>query len=174
MKTEIPRKEEDKYVQYHDSQKQLKVPFVMYADFESILESLEKNKIEACTERLNNHVPSWFCVYSKFTYAGVPDPLKVHRGKDCIEVFVDHISVEVKRFHSLYPAQPMVTLTDILQREHDKATECYICKKSFDNPERNWNVRDHCHYTGLYKGAAHNNCNLKYKILKIPVEYEGW
>ena len=25
-------------------------------------------------------------------------------------------------------------------------------------------VRDHCHYTGLYRGATHNNCNLKYRI----------
>ena len=27
-------------------------------------------------------------------------------------------------------------------------------------------VRDHCHYTGKYPGAAHNICNLRYKISK--------
>ena len=31
-------------------------------------------------------------------------------------------------------------------------------------------VRDHCHYTGKYRGAAHSKCNLEYKIVKeIPV-----
>ena len=31
-------------------------------------------------------------------------------------------------------------------------------------------VRDHCHYTGEYRGAAHSRCNLKYNIPKdIPV-----
>ena len=25
-------------------------------------------------------------------------------------------------------------------------------------------ARDHCHYTGEYKGAAHNICNLKYCV----------
>ena len=29
-------------------------------------------------------------------------------------------------------------------------------------------VRDHCHYTGKYRGAAHDICNLRYKIPKIP------
>ena len=27
-------------------------------------------------------------------------------------------------------------------------------------------VRDHCYYTGKYRGAAHSNCNLNYKIPK--------
>ena len=26
--------------------------------------------------------------------------------------------------------------------------------------------RDHCHYTGKYRGAAHSKCNLSYKIVK--------
>ena len=35
-------------------------------------------------------------------------------------------------------------------------------------------VRDHCHYTGKYRGAAHNNCNLNYKIPKeIPVVFHN-
>ena len=34
----------------------------------------------------------------------------------------------------------------------------------------NYKVRDHCHYTGKYRGAAHNICNLRYKVPKeIPV-----
>ena len=33
-------------------------------------------------------------------------------------------------------------------------------------------VRDHCHYTGRYRGAAHDICNLRYKIPKeIPVVF---
>ena len=35
-------------------------------------------------------------------------------------------------------------------------------------------VRDHCHYTGKYRGAAHNNCNLNYKTPKeIPVVFHN-
>ena len=46
----------------------------------------------------------------------VPDPLKIIRGKDCVERFVDHIEAEVKRLHSLYPEQPMIPLTEVIER----------------------------------------------------------
>ena len=45
--------------------------------------------------------------------------------------------------------------------EHEAAEKCHIFLKEFNDP-KNKTVRDHCHYTGLYRGAAHNNCNLKY------------
>ena len=35
-------------------------------------------------------------------------------------------------------------------------------------------VRDHCHFTGKYRGAAHSTCNLRYKIPKnIPVIFQN-
>ena len=46
-------------------------------------------------------------------------------------------------------------------------------QKSFstDNNNKKYHkVKDHCHYTGKYRGAAHDICNLRYKIPKeIPV-----
>ena len=51
-------------------------------------------------------------------------------------------------------------------------TEQEICKKEFN--EKNYNVRDHCHYTGKCRGAAHNICNLRYKIPKeIPAVFHN-
>ena len=35
-------------------------------------------------------------------------------------------------------------------------------------------VRDHCHYTGIYRDPAHSNCNLNYKESKeIPVVFHN-
>ena len=44
-------------------------------------------------------------------------------------------------------------------------------KKQFKKMQK---VRDHCHYTGKYRGATHTNCNLKYKTTKkIPVVFHN-
>ena len=94
-------------------------------------------------------------------------------GKACVEKFVEYIEEEVKRLYETFPRQPMTKLIDVLKREHEAAEKCHICLKGFNDP-RNRKVRDHCHYTGLYRGTAHNNCNLKYKIPDhIPIVFHN-
>ena len=86
-----------------------------------------------------------------------------------MEKFVEYIEKEVKRLYETFPRQPMTKLTDVQKREHEAAEKCHICLKEFNDP-RNRKVRDHGHYTGLYRGAARNNCDLRYRILEhIPV-----
>ena len=69
----------------------------------------------------------------------------------------------------------MISLTTEEKVHYNKQKVYYICKKEFDNNDNNkkqQEVRDHCHYTGKYRGAAHNICNLRYKIPKeIPVVF---
>ena len=55
---------------------------------------------------------------------------------------------------------------------------CYICKEKFENKylkdKKYRKVRDHCHYTGKYRGAVHSICNLKYNIPnKIPIVFHN-
>ena len=77
-------------MKFHHGKKKFKVPFIMSADFESILEPIQAtnpNPEESYTKEINKHIPSSFCVYSKSTYGKVENPLKLHRAKDCVEVF---------------------------------------------------------------------------------------
>ena len=68
----------------------------------------------------------------------------------------------------------MISLTKEEKIHYNKQKVCYICKKEFDNNKKQQQVRDHCHYTGKYRGAAHNICNLRYKIPKeIPVVFHN-
>ena len=70
-----------------------------------------------------------------------------------------------------YEKKKMIPLTAKEEIYHNKQKICYTCKKEFNNNDKKQQkVRDHCHYTGKYRGAAHNICNLRYKVCKeIPV-----
>ena len=66
----------------------------------------------------------------------------------------------------------MAPLTKSQIKEYKRATKCHVCLKPFSKKERK--VRDHCHHSGLYQGAAHSSCNLKYKIPNyIPVVFHN-
>ena len=73
----------------------------------------------------------------------------------------------------IFTQQPMIELTDVLKREHEAAEKCYIRLKEFNDPHIK-KVRGHCYYTGFSRGAAHNNCNLKYRIPDhIPILFHN-
>lgn len=55
-------------------------------------------------------------------------------------------------------------LTKEEQQEFYYAEFCHICEKELyddDSTGEMLKVRDHCHFTGKYRGAAHNFCNLQ-------------
>ena len=65
-------------IEFYDGQNQFKVPFMMYADFEAIsapIQDLSPDPSEPYTKEVNKHIPSGYCVYSKFTYGEVEAPL---------------------------------------------------------------------------------------------------
>ena len=64
---------------------------MLYKYFESILKPVDErykekmNRMKAdrkgktpCTEKINTHVPSGWCVHSFFAYGDVPNPLKIY------------------------------------------------------------------------------------------------
>ena len=68
----------------------------------------------------------------------------MYRGKNCVEMFIENVEDEVKRFYATFPQQPMTKLTDMLKREYKAAEKCHICLREFNNPECR-KVRNHCH-----------------------------
>ena len=74
-------------VEYSDGQFQFKVLFIMYAEFESILEPIQglgNNPRISAARGINVHAPSGWCVRSEFAYSKVKDPMTLYRGKDCV------------------------------------------------------------------------------------------
>ena len=72
-----------------------------------------------------------------------------------------------------YEKKKIIALTKEEKINYNKEKICYICKKEFNmSDKKHHKVRDHCHYTGKYRGAAHDICNLRYEVPKeIPVVF---
>ena len=74
---EMPHK--NPIIEYSDGQFQFKVPFIIYADFESILEPIQgpgNNPMISSMRGVNVLTQSGWCFYSKFAYGKVTNPLK--------------------------------------------------------------------------------------------------
>ena len=97
-----------------------------------------------------------------------------------MEMFCQDLKDEAMKIIN-YEKKEMIPLTDEEKETHENQKICYICEQEFCTDENNkkefklkQKVRDHCHYTGKYRGAAHSICNLHWKILnKIPVVFHN-
>ena len=113
-------------VEFYDGQNQFKAPFMMYADFESILMPIKgagANPNQPYTTKVNQHVPSGWCVYSKFAYGDVKGPLPIYRGEDCVKRFCDHIMHEAHRLYHMFPEKPTDPLTNRQWKKYKKMKE---------------------------------------------------
>ena len=87
---------------------------MMYTDFEVILRPVHgptPNPNEQYTKEVNWHIPSGFCLCSKFAYGDVKDPLKLYRGTDCEQVFCNYVKKEVRRLYHMFSERHMELLT---------------------------------------------------------------
>ena len=78
VRVEMPK--QGSTIEFKDGQNRFKVSFIMYADFESILDPIESpnpDPNQPYSQNVNQHTPSGWCVYSKFAYGDVEDPLKL-------------------------------------------------------------------------------------------------
>ena len=74
-----------------------------------------------------------------------------------MQQFVESLEKDVKEIANI-PKADMIFGKEEAERFNEE-TECWICGEDLNDDK----VRDHCHFTGRYRGAAHNLCNLKYK-----------
>ena len=92
VRVEMPK--QGSTVEFKDGQNQFRVPFIMYADFESILEPMSlqgsgsPNPNQPYTNEVNEPTPSRWCIYSKFAYGDVVTPLRTYRGLIASKLYV--------------------------------------------------------------------------------------
>ena len=162
----------------------LPVPFAIYADFEAITEKIDScqpSDGQSYTRSYQSHKACGYgyklvCRYDN-TFS---KPVEIYRGEDCIEKFIMKMLSEVEDCQRIVRDRFQKPLFMTVQNERDFQISkvCHICERKFNEQKPSkQKVRDHCHITGKYRGAAHSDCNLKWAIsaekLKIPVIFHN-
>ncbi|XP_055307001.1 uncharacterized protein LOC129572785 [Sitodiplosis mosellana] len=157
----------------------IEVPFIIYADIESLLLSettnqLDEYKIPKGT--IQKHIANSI---GYFFHARFDENLSHYdgfSGPDCVDQFIERLlflaeNVVWPKIHEI----EAMSLSEEEENDFQDADVCHICKKEFYFKSNMWNkVRDHCHLSGRYRGASHSECNLKFQISKsVPVVFHN-
>ena len=165
-------------IKYNHGEKSMKVPFIIYADLECLLEKIStciNNPNESSTTKINKHTPSGYLIFTSCSFDESKNKLNYYRGKDCMKRFCIDLKEHATRMIN-DEKKKIIPFTKEEKINYNDQKVCYICKKEFDTIDttnssslerkKHHKVRDHCRYVGKYRGAAHNICNLRYNIPK--------
>ena len=132
------------------------------------------NPNESSTTKINKHTPLGYSIFTSCSFDESKNKLNYYRGRDCMKKSCKDLKEHATRIIN-YEKKKIIPLTKEEKLNYNDQKICYICKKEFDKSDKKHHkVRDHCHYTGKYSGAAHNICNLRYKVPKeIPIEFHN-
>lgn len=171
VRTVLP--DEGTLIQFTHYERMHDIPFVIYADFESLLQPTSGESglgTSSSSTLLHHHVPSAFAYYIVCSFDSSLNKYVCHRGSDCVEKFLENLQRDVAQIHEKINSPIPMTLTEEDKQNFSKSKVCFICEKAlFDDK-----VRDHCHLTGRYRGAAHSYCNIRFKLPKfIPVFFHN-
>ena len=143
-----------------------KAPFAIYADFESLIKPMDNcdpDPNKSYTKKYQKHEPISFSYYILCSIYGVYKSIlrKYTKTKpedaDAMDVFIKWLEEDIKAIANIKEKEMIFTEED--RKQFNKASDCWICGEYLGNDR----VRDHCHFTGRYRGPAHNSCNLKYR-----------
>ena len=166
------------YLNFKNYYKKLPIPFVVYADFECFTKTINSctpNPKKSYNYNYQKHEPSGFCLYVKSIVTGIHiKPIiytKNFEDENIAKIFVEKIVEVTKSIYNDFYCRPKpLRLNSEEQKLFQQAKTCHICSFELKNDK----VRDHCHFTGKYRGAAHCKCNLMCKKPKIlPVIFHN-
>ena len=159
-------------LKFKNIQNMVECPIKIIFDFESFL--VKSDKVSGKTELYQVHKPSAFCIYVVSRVEGFSmDPITYvceNENDDVSKVFTEELERISKVIYERFKESKKMIFDEKAKKLHDSQSRCYACDEEFDNSKEYCKVRDHCHYTGKYRGALHSKCNLRLKRTKtIPV-----
>ena len=168
---------------YSPGGKSLKVPFIIYADLQCLLKKeqpCQNSPKNSYTQRKAKHKASSYSLSLISSFDEKKNRHKFYRRKDCIKRFCNYLKELATKIVN-YREEEMTQLKDKEVTLYESQNVCHICKEKFCYDRNNKSeyalyhkVRDHCPYTGKFRGAAANIYSLRYKVAKkIPIVFHN-
>ena len=149
--------EDNNMIKYNHGEKSMKLLFLIYADLECLLEKVstcQNNPNKSSTTKINKHTPSGYSIFTSCSFDESKNKINYYRGDGCMKKFCKDLREYAMKIIN-YEKKKMVSLTTEEKIHYNKQKICYICKKEFNNNDKKQQkVKDHCHYTDKYRGAA--------------------
>ncbi|XP_078032837.1 uncharacterized protein LOC144467773 [Augochlora pura] len=167
----LPTKD-NKWLRFKHYAYKEQAPFVIYADLECLLEKLEGS--DEAYGKYQRHRPFSVGYYVHCRYDSSLCKYSAYRDEeDCGSWFVIQLKELSSKLQLEFDQEKEMTpLTDTQTSNFHTATHCHVCEKPFGVDDER--VRDHCHFTGVYRGPAHKDCNLNYRSsYVIPVIFHN-
>ena len=166
----------DKFIFFDHFKNKYPIPFVIYADFECFtkpVHNCQPDPSKSYNVEYQKHEPSGFCFYIKGITGSFKTVsfTKIKEDDDVAAIFIEKIADYTQLIYDKYYRKPkMMFLNPEEEQSFKKAKYCSICEGKL----REDRVRDHCHITGKYRGAAHSKCNLSCSTPRvIPVIFHN-
>ena len=118
----------------------MRVPFVVYADFESFIKPIDtcqSDPSRPCTKQYQHHTPSSFCYYIKCyddqLYSSKLVTFIIEKDDDdVVGTFIASLESNVKDIYDKFFKFPKKMIwTDVEKEKFNTATNCHICGKNF-------------------------------------------
>ena len=125
--TRIDMPPEGSYIRFKNHQNQMPVPYVIYVDFESII----KPKPEKAGDKseINSEHEACGFGYQVVRYDGQTEKPVIYRGKDVVEVFLNHLECEVSNINNIFAHPKPLIMTEQNIKDYENATKCWICEQ---------------------------------------------
>ncbi|KAL4101236.1 hypothetical protein QTP88_021256 [Uroleucon formosanum] len=123
----------NKTLEFQNYNHSLRVPFVIYADFECTLKPIytcQPNDTESFTKCYQKHIPNNFCYYIKYSNGDYKPPV-VYSGPNVAQQFYECMKNEEILISKMYDKiVPMKTLNaEQLNNYYNKSDKCHICER---------------------------------------------
>ena len=154
--------------------------YIIYADIESLIRKRDgcaNNPEKSSTTKIGEHIPCSYLISTIWGFDHIEDKHTLYCGKDCMKKLCTSLKEHEKSIID-FEQKKMSPLTKEELKSHHDAKVCYIRGErilKMSSKDKNYRkVRDHCHYTGKYRGAARSICNLKFNVPnEIPVVFHN-